>query len=505
MDQQKTIAKLTLENEELRKQNKANEQRIAELETLLKSFQAKLFGTKSEKTVSVNENQMTLWDDDSVFTWSEHTDKQSAESSQEKIQKSPKKREKRQKQIEDLEIVKNIKRLKETTCPYGQALKVVGERFIGKKLHYKPAELWVVEEYVATYACACAACLAQNNGQTAFFSAEKATPLFPHSLATPTLLENIVYQKYVLGTPLYRQLKDWRRFGWNVCEPTLAAWVIQGADKLRSLYDLLHKKLLQRPYLQGDETVVKVLREPGKKPTAESRMWVQRTVQKDKLQAIYYAYRRDRSEKSACSLYSGFTGVLQCDGYQVYPKVDCADRVGCLAHVRRKFFEAAKYSQAAKGPLKILDQIFHQEKKWASLNSSARINKRNEFLRPLFEKFWQALATCAALPKSLLGKAIAYALGQREAINKLLQYGEIDISNNTCEQAVKSLVIDRKNFLFSTSVAGAEANAIWLTLIESAKANGLDPQKYLTKILTVVPQLGPFPTEKELEPYLPWN
>lgn len=85
MDQQKTIAKLTLENEELRKQNKANEQRIAELETLLKSFQAKLFGTKSEKTVSVNENQMTLWDDDSVFTWSEHTDKQSAESSQEKI------------------------------------------------------------------------------------------------------------------------------------------------------------------------------------------------------------------------------------------------------------------------------------------------------------------------------------------------------------------------------------------------------------------------------------
>lgn len=78
----------------------------------------------------------------------------------------------------------------------------------------------MVEEYVATYACACAACLAQNNGQTAFFSAEKATPLFPHSLATPTLLENIVYQKYVLGTPLYRQLKDWRRFGWNVCEPT---------------------------------------------------------------------------------------------------------------------------------------------------------------------------------------------------------------------------------------------------------------------------------------------
>ena len=123
----------------------------------------------------------------------------------------------------------------------------------------------------------------------------------------------------------------------------------------------------------------------------------------------------------------------------------------------------------------------------------------------MFEKFWQVLSTCAALPKSLLGKAIKYAFGQKEAIDKLLEYGAIDISNNTCEQAVKSLVIDRKNFLFSTSMAGADANAIWLTLIESAKANGLDSQKYLTKILTLVPQQGLLPTESELEPYLPWN
>lgn len=129
--------------------------------------------------------------------------------------------------------------------------------------------------------------------------------------------------------------------------------------------------------------------------------------------------------------------------------------------------------------------------------------KRNEFLRPLFKKVCQAWATCVALPKSLLSKAITYALGQKKAINKLLQYGAIDISNNTCEQAIKSLVIDCKNFLFSISVAVADANAIWLTLIESAKANGPDPQKYLTKILTLVPQLEAFLTEKELEPYLP--
>ncbi|HJE98272.1 MAG TPA: hypothetical protein K8V00_11705 [Ligilactobacillus acidipiscis] len=102
MDQQETIDQLTLENEELRKQNKANEQRIAELETLLKTFQAKLFGTKSEKSASSDENQLTLWDDNRVFTWSEHTDEQNAESSQKKVQKSQKKRQKRQGQIRRL-------------------------------------------------------------------------------------------------------------------------------------------------------------------------------------------------------------------------------------------------------------------------------------------------------------------------------------------------------------------------------------------------------------------
>lgn len=505
MEEQKIIAKLTTENKALRKQIQANETQIIELENLVKTFQAKLFGTKSEKSTPVAADQLTLWeDDDSVFSWSEHTDEQSAEDPQATVQKSQKRRKKRQAQIAGLDVVKKVKHLDKTTCPYGQELKVVGEKFSGKKLHYRPAELWVVKEYLATYVCNCPDCFAEK-GQAAFFSADRSPVLFSHSLATPSILEDIVYQKYVSGTPLYRQLKDWHRLGWQVCEATLADWVIHGADKLKPLYDLLHTKIIERPYLQGDETVVKVLREPGKKPTAESRMWIQRTVKKDPLQIIYYAYRPDRSEKSARSLYHGFKGVLQCDGYQVYPKVDHATRVGCLAHVRRKFFEAAKYNPAAKVPLKLLNSMFHWEKQWRELKPVERLKKRTTILKPLLDQFWKVVSTCAALPKSLLGKALNYALGQKEALNNLLRYGAIDISNNSCEQAVKSLVIARKNFLFSTSVAGADANAIWLTLIESAKANGLDPQKYLTKILTVVPQLGPFPTEKELEPYLPWN
>lgn len=96
---------------------------------------------------------------------------------------------------------------------------------------------------------------------------------------------------------------------------------------------------------------------------------------------------------------------------------------------------------------------------------------RTSVIKPLLKQFWELVENCAATPKSLLDWALTYARGQKEAINKLMQYGNMDISNNTCEQAVKPLVIDRKIFLFSTSMAGAKATALWLTLIESAKAN----------------------------------
>lgn len=169
--------------------------------------------------------------------------------------------------------------------------------------------------------------------------------------------------------------------------------------------------------------------------------------------------------------------------------------------MRRKFYEAAKYDKQAQKPLKILNQIFNLEKGWKILSGSERQLKRLDELSPLLDIFWNCLNSLATLPKSLLGKAIVYARGQKESINKLVKYGELDISDNTCEQAVKSLVIDRKNFLFSTSVA----NVIWLTLIESAKANGLDPEQYLGELLNEIPQFGPFVSAKQLEDYLPWN
>ncbi|WEV58107.1 IS66 family transposase [Ligilactobacillus acidipiscis] len=413
------------------------------------------------------------------------------------MKNTKKKKQTRQEQIAGLPVKEKTYTLDKPFCPKGHELKKIGKKLVGDKLHFQPAKLWVEKIYSTTYKCERCS---HDEVQAAFYQAPKPQGLFAHSLASPSVLENIVYQKYVSGTPLYRQLKDWHRLGWQVTESTLADWIIRGTTLLQPLYQVIHDKLLQCPFLQGDETVIQVLHEPGKKPTSESRRWIIRTSQTSHSAGIFYAYKPDR-KKSGQELYVGFKGVLQCDGYAVYNSIDCQARVGCLAHVRRKFYEAAKYDKQAQKTLKILNQSFNLEKGWKILSGSERQLKRLDELSPLLDIFWNCLNSLATLSKSLLGKAIVYAHGQKESINKLVKYGELDISNNTCEQAVKSLVVDRKNFLFSTSVVGAKANAIWLTLIESAKANGLDPQKDLTKILTLVPRLGPFPTEKELETY----
>lgn len=187
---------------------------------------------------------------------------------------------------------------------------------------------------------------------------------------------------------MYRQLKNWRRLGWASSESTLFRLVIHGSKIVQLLTELLHAELLKAPYLQGDETVVQFLREPhNKKATAESRMGVLRTPQTVQRQGIYYADKPDRTAKSGQELYAEFVGVLQCDGYSVYASVDCRDRVGCLAHVYRKFFEATKRDRRAKRPLKILDQMFHLEKQWHTLSSNERKKLRKQRLAPLLKKF----------------------------------------------------------------------------------------------------------------------
>ena len=485
--EQEQIAKLT--------------QKVEEQAEIIDYLTKKLYGKKSEQ---VDANQLSLLEeDDGVFTEPEQTGQ---ENQANQVQSAKKRKKTRQEVLSpNLPVKKTIIDVEDKQCPHGHRLIFVGEKFIREQLHFQPAKLYREEIYTHTYKCMdCEAV----DGLARLIQGLVPKPVIPHSLGSASVIAEIIHQKFEQGVPLSRQLKEWQRMGAQLSETTLANWVIKSGEMMTPLYNLIREELVAQPYLQGDETPMQVLREPGKAATSKSYMWVMRSVRKSSKQAVLYAYSDTRSGAFAENLYRGFTGVLQCDGYAGYNGLDrSVIRVGCFAHVRRKFYEAASVNGkiVMSRPLKLLDEMFALEKEWKQWSPRSRRRQRQRLLLKLVRKFWSWIDQVDELPKSRLGKAITYARNQRVALNRVLNYGAIDFSNNASERNMKSFVIGRKNWLFSTSLAGAEATAIWMTLIESAKANGINPRDYVTYLLNKVPQLPDFAKKEDLEAYLPWN
>ena len=491
------------QNRELLKEIKALTATVQTLTEEVAFFQRQLFGKHSEKITDPNQLSL-LADDNGVFTDPEQTGNQS-ETTVTTVVHKPKR--KRCESVDpNLPIETTVIRRENLSCDHGHQLIPVGKHFVREVVHQIPGRLYREQIFEQTYKCA--AC-ETNDGVSHLYQGTAPQALIPHSLATSSLVAELLYQKYALGTPLYRQMKAWRRAGLILSETTMTNWVIKAATIVQPLYTLLHEQLLTQPYLQGDETPFQVLREVGKTAQSKSYIWIARSIRLAAHQVVYYTYSDNRAGKTAQQLYGDFTGVLQCDGYSGYNLLGATvTRVGCWAHVRRKFFDDAckiKGQPTITPPLKLLDQMFHLERGWRDLTPTKRKELRQEQLKPVIKQFWQWCDQAVATPKSRLGRALTYAQNQRSALDRVLDYGEIDLSNNATERNVKSFVIGRKNWLFATSPAGAQANAIWLTLIETAKANGLDPRQYLEYLLNQLGQLPVFPTEEELAVYLPWQ
>ena len=474
---------------------------IEEQAQSIEYLRRKLFGKQSEQ---IDSNQLSLLDeDDGVFTEPEQT----GEENQTDQVHPTKKRKRTRKEVlnRNLPVKITFVDVENKQCPHGHRLISVGKRLVREQLYFQPAKLFREEIYAYTYKCVDCEGL---DGLAHLIQAQVPSPVIPHSLGSATVIAEIVHQKFEQGVPLYRQIKDWQRLGADLTETTLANWMIRSGELMTPLYELIREALMAQHCLQGDETPIQVLREPGKKASAKSYMWVARSVRKSPIKAVLYAYGDTRSGNFARNLYRGFNGSFQCDGYAGYNSLgNSVTRIGCFAHVRRKFYDAAniKGKVQISRPLKLLDKMFALEREWQHLSPRSRKRRRRGQLRGLLNKFWRWIDQADELPKSQLGKAITYAQNQRATLNKIIEHGEFDFSNNAAERSMKSLVIGRKNWLFSTSPAGAEATAIWMTLIESAKASGINPRDYILYLLENIPQLPEFAKKSELAVYLPWN
>jgi hypothetical protein len=336
----------------------------------------------------------------------------------------------------------------------------------------------------------------------------------PKSNASPGLLAHVTVAKYQDALPLARQEQILQRAGVLIPRATLANWMIRlGEELLAPVIAQLRTQLLAYDVLQMDETRIQVLKEPERSPTGESYMWVQRGGP-PKHPIVLFAYAPSRSKAAAEPLLEGYRGFLQCDGYEVYDALGAEHEdlrlVGCFAHARRKFDEAlkgqgktAKTGKAQMG-LNFIRKLYAVEKELHELDPEQRLQQRRAQAGPILEQLhaWLLKSLPDVPPSTLTGRALAYLHGQWAKLIAYLDDGRLSIDNNACERAIRPFVIGRRNWLFADTPRGAHASAALYSLIETAKANGHEPYRYLRYLLTALPSVA---GESDILALLPTN
>jgi transposase len=387
----------------------------------------------------------------------------------------------------------------ELGCPEcGKALHVMGQE-VRRELKIIPAQVSIIQHVSKTYSCRnCES--SEVYAPVPFAKAKMPKPVIKGSFASPEAIAHIATQKFVMGSPLYRQEQELSMNGILLSRQTMSNWLIRAAeDWLFPILAALKEKLLEEPVIHADETTLQVLKEPGKSAQSKSYMWLYRSSGCADTQVVIYEYQMSRKASHPEAFLRGYTGYLNTDGYEGYHKLpDNITVVGCFSHLRRRFDDALKIipaedregSNALVGK-RYCDRLFEMERRFASLSTEARFQKRMELSKPIMDNFFTWVSNVYAIPKSALGKAISYALSQRKYLERFLLDGRLEISNNRAERSIKPFVIGRKNWLFANTGRGAAASAVFYSIIETAKENGLNPFEYLTHIFRSAPSGTP--------------
>ena len=399
---------------------------------------------------------------------------------------------------EGLPVEKVEHRLEDTHCPNcGAEMVIIGSE-VHKSLKIEPPKFTVVEDVYYTYACKVCE---KETDETVIVKTPKEPVVLPGSFASAESIAHIMVQKYVMHSPLYRLEKEFERQGLKLSRQAMSRWLLRASELwLEPVYEELHRQLLARQVLHADETTLQVLREPGRKSTGKSYMWLYRTSGDAGQQIVLYDYKPNRKPENAETFLEGFRGWLHADGYQGYHRLPEDIRVvGCWAHARRKFNEALqvlpeesrKDSQAAVGE-HYCTELFGIEKQLAALSPEERYHERLKQEKPVLDAMlaWANDLYGKTAGKSALGKALYYLIEQWPYLIRYLEDGRLELSNNRAERSIKPFVMGRKNWLFANTPGGAKASSIIYSLIETARENGLDPYRYLLRVLQTAPKLS---------------
>jgi len=377
-------------------------------------------------------------------------------------------------------------------------LKKIGEE-ITETLEYTPASLVKRRTIRPKYA--------KPNDEGVIIASLPERPI-NKGIAEASLLAFILICKFVDYLPFYRLIQIFRReFGWEVSKSTLNDWMAACTKLLEPLYNKMLEQVLSSGYVQADESPIKVLDSTKKGSSHQGYMWIYYAPQKD---VVIFNYRKGRGQHGPKEILKDYQGFLQVDGYSVYDKIakinPSIELAGCLAHVRRKYFDARKEDPAkAEFVLNLIKKIYLQERQLKDANATAatKTAARQEHLKPLMEKWWNWMEeqSTIVLPKSDLGKAITYTINQWHKLQTIVENGHLELDNNLIENSIRPLALGRKNFLFAGAHTGAKRIAIIYSMLATCKKNNVNPRIWLEDVLTRLPNQN----IQNLEELLPSN
>lgn len=405
---------------------------------------------------------------------------------------------------------------KETCDLCGAPLQKIGQKTVRSEVEYIRAKV-IVRQYVQTvYKCTVCGSAESPREQDHFVSAAVPKPLLNHCIASPSMMTEILYEKYFKGVPLNRQENMWRDLGIIITRKDMAYWTNRVCEEwLQPVVDVIHRHMLEEcKVIHADETRIQCNHEPGRKAHTDSFMWVLVSGEKEAHKMVLFHYTMTRNGDHAKELLDGWHGSLVTDAYAGYEKVEKITHGLCWSHVRRKYIDSipldssGKEIPGSKGAeaRELIDQLFYIEGLIKDLPEKEKLEKRQELSQKALDAFWSWVEKTSALhtTNTKLTEALSYSVNQRTNLETFMHDGKIPISNNRAEQHIRPFATHRRAWLFADTQAGARANATAYSLIETARSYDLNVYEYIHYVLKRMPMLDHQSHPENLEELMPW-
>jgi transposase len=462
-------------------------EKLARLELEMQQLRKLIYGSKSERFISEKDtNQLSFFD--------EAATEPPVEPEVEEVTYKRKKK-KKDKPKRTIELPSHLRRKVEVIEPELDAsqgdVKKIGTE-VTEILEYTPGDLYVRRIERPKYVIK-----EQQEDQESddkVVVADMPTQVIPKGNAGASLLAYILTAKFIDHLPFYRQRMIFKRSGVDIAPSTIGGWMNQSCKLLEGLYYILVEQVKNSPYIQADESPIKVLDKVKKGTTHQGYMW---TFHAPLLNLVAYYYAPSRSQKVPLEFLGESEGVVQTDGYGAYGVLERAGRMkiilhACMAHARRKFVEAEQNDgKRAEAALLYFQKLYDIERvaREEGMDYNQRGDLRKREAVPVLDAFkeWLDENKHQVLPKSKIGGAIAYTLNLWSRLVRYTDAGHFEIDNNLVENAIRPLAVGRKNYLFAGSHEAAQRIAMMYSLFASCKVNQIDSYRWLEEVLRVIP------------------